>query len=479
MAEFSMTTDTVETEEKEKKSAGNLSIAANLKLALFHLGSGMADVLTTGVWNRIMVTDLKFAATPIALLVALRYFLAPLGVWAGRMSDTQTLFGFRRMFWIGMGRGLMVASALILGFTTVDIAREGLDGQAYPLQWALLILSFLMFSFGTAISGTTFLALVYDRSPEHQRGRAVGIVWTFLLLGYTFAGILFGVLLPSNGGSDRLLYSIDALQTLYIVAAVLCGVIWLISMLGEETRQSSAAGVAAHRSDNAKPRSLKQDLRLVWVSRSMRFFMFYLALSMFFAFSQDLILEPFAGDVFAMPASVTNRFSAYWGTTAILGTLFFIWYSRKDKRLTNVVMSQMGMVVLAVTFALLAFSSFAGIRQLVTPALITLGVGLGIWNVGTLGLMMDMSPLGRAGTFLGFWTLIVTFARGFGTAFGGISRDLFLALTDSLPLAYGLAFGVGLLGLIVGIVCLAQVNMQQYKRDEQADAAAVFAGAMD
>ncbi|MFQ3646380.1 MAG: BCD family MFS transporter [Anaerolineae bacterium] len=464
----------------EEKPKGNLSMAANLKLAIFHLASGMADVLTTGVWNRVMVTDLKFAATPIALLVALRYFLAPLGVWAGRMSDTQTLFGFRRMFWIGMGRGLMVASTFILGFTTVDIAREGLDGQAYPLQWAMLILSFLMFSFGTAISGTTFLALVYDRSPEHQRGRAVGIVWTFLLLGYTFAGILFGALLPSNGGEgDRLLYSIDALQTLFIVAAVLCGVIWFISMFGEETRQSSAAGVAAHRSDSEKPRTLKQDLRLVWVSRSMRFFMFYLALSMFFAFSQDLILEPFAGDVFAMPASVTNRFSAYWGTTAILGTLFFIWYSRKDKRLTNHVMSLMGMGFLALTFALLAISSFMEIRQLVTPSLILLGVGLGIWNVGTLGLMMDMSPLGRAGTFLGFWTLIVTFSRGFGTAFGGIARDFFLILTDSKALTYGLAFGVGLVGLIIGIVCLAQVNMAQYKRDEQADTAAVFAGAMD
>lgn len=72
----------------------------------------------------------------------------------------------------------------------------------------------------------------------------------------------------------------------------------------------------------------------------MRYFFFYLSLSMFFAFSQDLILEPFAGDVFDMPARVTNRFSAYWGTMAILGTIFFIWYSRRNKRLTNTFMSQ-------------------------------------------------------------------------------------------------------------------------------------------
>ena len=62
----------------------------NLKIALFHLGSGMADVLTTGVWNRIMVADLGFSAAIVGLLTGLRYFLAPLGVIAGRYSDTRT-----------------------------------------------------------------------------------------------------------------------------------------------------------------------------------------------------------------------------------------------------------------------------------------------------------------------------------------------------------------------------------------------------
>jgi hypothetical protein len=56
------------------KMEPNLSVARNLKIAVFHLGSGMADVLTTGVWNRIMISDLGFQATPIGLLISLRYF---------------------------------------------------------------------------------------------------------------------------------------------------------------------------------------------------------------------------------------------------------------------------------------------------------------------------------------------------------------------------------------------------------------------
>ena len=61
-----------------------LSLLSNLKIGLFHLGSGMADVLTTGVWNRVMISDLGVAATPVSLLVSLRYFLAPLGIYSSR-----------------------------------------------------------------------------------------------------------------------------------------------------------------------------------------------------------------------------------------------------------------------------------------------------------------------------------------------------------------------------------------------------------
>ncbi|HYO88968.1 MAG TPA: hypothetical protein VER79_09985, partial [Candidatus Limnocylindrales bacterium] len=53
------------------RAEANLTTARNLKIGLFHLGSGMADVMATGVWNRIMISDLGFNATPIGLLVSL------------------------------------------------------------------------------------------------------------------------------------------------------------------------------------------------------------------------------------------------------------------------------------------------------------------------------------------------------------------------------------------------------------------------
>lgn len=454
----------------------NLSVGRNIKIAFFHIGSGMADVLTTGVWNRIMISDLGIAATPVGLLVSLRYFLAPLGIWAGRVSDERTVLGFRRLFWIWFGRLMMVLSTLMLGFSTAQLARD-VEG-ASPIVWVAIAASLLLFSLGNAISGSTFLALIYDRSREEQRGRAVGIVWTFLLIGFTVGGILFGLLLPADNLPDaQLSFAPERLETLFIVAALSFASLWFVSLLGEERRGDV---VRRQESGHEGQVSMRKDLALVWRSRPMRYFLFYLTFSMFFAFSQDLVLEPFAGDIFGMSAAVTNRFAAYWGGTSILGSLLFIYLSRRYSWLSNTVMSQMGAWTLVATFALLALSAVAEIRGIITPGLLLLGIGLGMWNIGSLGLMMDLSPLGRAGTFLGFWTLSVTFARGGGVASGGIVRDLFLQLTGNLNIAYAAVFFLGALGLLASLWALSQVNVRDFKvESKQHEASAILAGAMD
>src|SRR5690606_709176 len=97
---------------------------------------------------------------------------------------------------------------------------------------------------------------------------------------------------------------------------------------------------------------------------------------------------------------------------SILGTLVFLYLARRFPQLTNTKVCQIGVSVLLVTFAVFSVSALGEVRGLVTPGLILLGIGLGIWNVGTLGLMMDMSPFGSAGTFLGFWSLVSTMGRG-------------------------------------------------------------------
>ncbi len=456
-----------------------LTAGRNLKIAIFHLGSGMADVLTTGVWNRIMVADLGFSATFVGLLTGLRYFLAPLGVIAGRYSDTHTVGGFRRLIWIWLGRAMMALSTVTLGFATaelVDRAQGGSAGETALVLWLALVLSFLLFSLGSAISGSTFLALIYDRAAENQRGRAVGLVWTFLLIGFAAGGVFFSLMLPPEDDAGQLGFSADAVLNLFLVTAGVFTLLWFFSLLGEERRNTRIEEPAQKRQS-----SLRHDLSLVWRSRAMIFFFYYLMLSMVFTFLQDTVLEPFAGEVFGMEAHITNRFAAYWGSMAILGSFVVLFLSGKHAFFDSHNLSRGGVLVLLMAYAVFAVSSLGQVRPLVTPGLVLLGVGMGIWNIGTWGLMMEMSPEGRAGTFLGFWTLCVTFARGGGVAGGGIVRDLILSLSGEHTTAYGVVFCCGIVGLALALVALWQVKISKGWDSSRSDAelAATLAHSMD
>lgn len=454
----------------------DLSIGRNLKIGIFHLGSGMADVLATGVWNRVMVADLGYSATVVGLLTGLRYFLAPLGVWAGRYSDSHVIGGYRRLFWIWLGRAMMVLSTVSLGFATAELLRAA---QGHPVPspdlalWLVIALSFLLFSLGVAISGSTFLALIHDCAAPEQRGRAVGLVWTLLLLGFTIGGVFFSIMLPHEEDAGEIAFTATSLQNLFMVTAVLLAAIWFFSLLGEEKRTGKTG-----RESRSSSTNLLKDLALVWRSRPMRFFLIYLILSMMFAFLQDTVLEPFAGQVFGMEAQITNRFSAYWGGMAILGSFGFLYLARRLRKLTNGLLSFYGVCVLMATYLIFAVSSLGEIRALVTPGLIFLGLGLGMWNIGTLGLMMDLSPDGRAGTFLGFWTLIVTFARGLGVVGGGILRDLALQLSGEHAVAYGTVFLAGCLGLIFALVALQRAKLRDFAL-HRPDYDVMLAGALD
>ena len=99
---------------KQRWLSRGFSVWRSLKLGSFHMGSSFADLLTSAVWNRVLIADLGVAAWPVALLSALRYFLAPLTLWAGRRSDTTPILGSRRVAYIWLGRLLMLLALPLL-----------------------------------------------------------------------------------------------------------------------------------------------------------------------------------------------------------------------------------------------------------------------------------------------------------------------------------------------------------------------------
>lgn len=442
--------DTIQSVQSDHADGeAHLSLGRNIKIGSFHIGSSMADILLGGVWNRIAIAELGFAAFPISLLLALRYFLAPLSVWVGQRSDSISIFGYKRLPFIWFGRALILISLVTIGFATVDVYETG-----SALGWIAMVSSVILFSVGSVFSGTTFLALIHDVAPGQQRTRAVSVVWFFLISGFAISGVFYSIVLKE--------YTRQGFLTLFVVAPIIMGILWVVSIFGEEKRMKV-------KNEAPKPAKVRIEpfwpsMRRAWSNPQTRVFFWFLGLTTLFFYTQDGILEPFAGQVFNMAPSTTNRFSAYWGSMTLISIVVCLFLARRfPAQINNTSLSRWSVIVLAFTFALFTLSAFAQIRELVTIGLIVLGIGLGMWTVGTLGLMMNMTVVAGAGLYLSLWTVSETLARGVGTLIGGTLRDVTLNLTGSIPTAYGTVFLFQAVGFAATLFILSRVSVKEFR----------------
>lgn len=423
-------------------SEDHLSVLRNIKIGTFNIGSALADLLGSGVWNRVMIADLGYPATPISLLLALNYFLSPLAIWTGQRSDHTYWRGYRRLPFVWGGRSLMAIGFMLLAFMTVELAETGDN-----IWWAGIVLALLINSVGYALSGSTYTTLIYDRAPEHQRGRAVGVAWTMLLAGYAISGVLTARLLPN--------YSPEGVLGLFAVVVALMAGLWFFSVLGEERRRTSAE-IRQTASLQTRP-NFRDDLRAVWSNRTTRLFVLYIGLSFMGAFAQDQILEPFGGQVFELSTGETNRFAAYWGTTALLGSLIGLITYRRVATMSYARINKIGLLTLIATFGLLTLCAFTEMQSLVRPTLLLLGIGLGLWNIGTWGLMVSVSRAEHAGTYFGLWTMASLMFRGGGSVIGAALRDISYLLGASYAVSYGIVFMLEMVILTAALLLISQI----------------------
>jgi len=102
-----------------------------------------------------MISDLGLAAWPVSLLLAARYFLAPLAIWAGHQSDTHPILAAAyglHLAWPADDADGAAASTAVGGLIA--------QGVRSPLGWSLAVISLLIYGTGTSISGAPYLALV-------------------------------------------------------------------------------------------------------------------------------------------------------------------------------------------------------------------------------------------------------------------------------------------------------------------------------
>lgn len=444
-----MTVQDATLQETQSAARPGFSVLRSFKIGSFHIGSSITDVLLSGIWNRVMITDLGVAAWPVSLLLAARYLLAPLAIWAGHESDTHPLLGSRRTAYIWLGRLMMLIALPLLPLSVGLIAKA----DAAP-GWLLAVISLLLYGTGTAISGAPYLALVHDSAPYERRGQAVSIVQFMLVVSFAFVPVIFARLMPDY---DQALF-----WRLVLVGMAGAAVFWVVSVLGEERRARRIGTTPVMPAAGAKGLPLRATLADIWSHQSSRRYALFLAVSAFFAFMQDAVLEPFGGDVFGLAVGETTRFNAYWGLGVLVSMIATYALTRKRRPDQQVSAAAWGLLLLSLPVFLLSLAAFRQSLALVVPALFLFGLGFGVFTVGGVSLLMAVNRAEKAASYLALWSVIQLVARGLGIGAGGLLRDAVNSLTGQLPVAYGVVFAVEAAGLLLCVWLLLRVDVRGF-----------------
>ncbi len=435
-----------------------------LRLSSFQIGSAMGDILVTSIWNRVMISQFGIPATPVSLLIALRYLLSPLSLWAGYRSDTRPFFGMRRTAYIWLGRGLMVLSLPLLGWSLMRFAAvHDAGGTGDGFGWVLAVLSSLLYGVGTLISGSPYLALVRDSAPKEKQGLAISTAETVLIIFFAIVGVSFSLWMEEF---DPLIF-----WEMVIGTVVIGGFFWLFSIWGMEqqirrqkglTLSQELAGVA-HRATSS---SLGATMAHIWQDKRTRRFFIFLSLATFSAWMQDAILEPFGAEVFDLPLARTTRFNSYWQAATVITLVggAYLWRKRPPERQRRIASG--GLAVMVLGMLVLAAAAVFHQIHLIELSLLIFGAGFGVYTFGGLSLMAVMSSDKEAGAYLGLWTISVVVFKGLGTFAGGALRDLLLlSLNVAEGTGYGLIFLLEGVGLMTAVFILRRVDILGFARE--------------
>jgi BCD family chlorophyll transporter-like MFS transporter len=440
-----------------------MRLPTNLRLGLFHVGSAMVAILVSGVWNRVMIADLGQSAFLVSAAISMQFLTSPFMVYAGYESDVRPIAGYRRTPYILGGRILQLATIPLLAWAALRIHGGDPTGHLF-WAWMVVFLMFILYGIGNSISGATYISLLGDLGGEEHKGKVVGVVWTMMILGFAISPLLFARLMPA--------YEPVSMLRLFILVPIIVLALVVIALWGAE-KKMPAAPTKTH-----EPYSLMEALKLVLGNRQARLFLYFMFTSFIFMFSQDTILEPFGGDVFGLPAGKTTLFNAFWGTGVLAGMVLTLSIAAKNLRMGKKRAATVGSWLIVVSFVALSLASLFKFLPLVAPTLVLLGVGMGIFNVGLLAMMMDMSSPELQGTFMGLWSLTQALSRGLAGLEGGAVRDVALKVAGSGPVAYGAVFLIAGLGLAATLFILFKIDVEEFKRSSREWEAFVMEGSL-
>jgi BCD family chlorophyll transporter-like MFS transporter len=396
-----------------------------LRLALFQVSVGMVAVLTVGTLNRVMIVELGVWAWLVALMVALPLVVAPLRALIGLRSDLHRSFlGWRRVPFVWGGTMLQFGGLAIMPFALVLLSGE------VPLQqWVGRIaaaLAFLLVGAGAQTVQTAGLALATDLAPAAQRPRVVALMYVMLLAGMVGSGIVFSLALAE--------YSHTRLVQVVQGAAVATVLLNVLALWKQEPRDAARAAAARAPVDR---RFAAHWRRIAGAGRTARFLLAVglgtLAFNM-----QDVILEPYGGEILGLPVGATTLLTGLMAAGALAACALA---ARQLVRGADAhAVAAAGAVVGLAAFACVIFAAPLEAPWLFRAGAALIGLGGGLFAVGTLTAAMGLDAgTGLHGLVLGAWGAVQATCAGVAIALGGVLRDAAGALADSGALGEALA----------------------------------------
>jgi BCD family chlorophyll transporter-like MFS transporter len=382
----------------------------------------MAVVLLIGTLNRVMIVELGVPSGLVAAMVSLPLIVAPARAMIGFRSDThRSALGWRRVPYLWFGTLLQFGGLAIMPFALILLGGDT-DAPAWVGQ-AAAALAFLLMGAGLHTVQTAGLSLATDLAPRHAHPKVVALLCVMMMLGMLAAALLFGALL-AHFSEIRLIQVIQG-------AAAITMIVNLIALWKQEPRNPS-------RTDRILPQpSFRDAWRLFAAQGQAGRRLVAVGLGTMGFSMQDVLLEPYGGQVLHLSVGATTGLTAILATGGLVGfVLAARWLGRGADPYRC---AAFGSLIGIVAFAAVILSAPLGSQALFAGGVGLIGLGSGIFAHCTLTAAMMLARGGQTGLALGAWGAVQASAAGCAIAAGGLIRDGIAALAAAGTLGPGLA----------------------------------------
>lgn len=442
-------------------ASADMPLSRLLRLSLFQISAGCVLVLLNGTLNRVLIVELSVPVALVSAVIAIPVLAAPLRLFFGYRSDSyRSVLGWRRVPYVWLGSLLQFGGLAIMPFALLLM-----QSQTVGPEWAGVAgacLAFVLTGFGMHMSQTAGLALASDLVPAEKRPRVVALLYVMLLAGMIGASAFYSVVLVDF--SAKLLIQVIQGTAVFTIA------INVIAIWKQEARNPKLTSadrtlpgfldaLAAYRSDPGTMRLL-----LAVAIGSAAFSM------------QDILLEPYGGEILGMSVGQTTLLTGLWATGTLLG---FAWAAVSLQRGGQMYrIAARGLLIGIGAFLAVILAEPLDLHGLFYAGAAGIGLGGGLFAVGTMLGAMAISRRSDSGIVVGAWGASQATAIGCGLLLAGVLKNGVntLALNGSLGEAmvthaagYVVVYSLEILLMFVCLAVIGPLTGRLYEKSEYSD----------